>query len=283
MLILDGKLVAQQRRDSLKTEIAAFSKQWGRTPQLTVLLVGENPASQVYVTNKVKACAEVGLLSELIRLPSSTNQAELLARLKSLNQDPAVDGILVQLPLPLGISEHQVNENILPNKDADIFSAQNLGALWSGQSKLAPCTPKGVMTLLAHYGIKLAGLKAVVIGRSNIVGKPMAHLLTQADATVTLCHSKTKNLKEYTSAADLVVVAAGQPRFLGREDFKKDSIVVDVGIHKVDGKICGDVRFEELQGWCQAATPVPGGVGPMTIVTLLENTLALAKLSVGPK
>jgi methylenetetrahydrofolate dehydrogenase (NADP+)/methenyltetrahydrofolate cyclohydrolase len=185
----------------------------------------------------------------------------------------------VQLPLPDQLNEDEINEVLSPLKDVDGFSYTALGKLWGGHKLISPCTPQGVMSILEHYKIKVSGLNAVVVGRSNIVGKPMAHLLTEADATVTLCHSKTKNLREYTTRADLVVVAAGKKEFLGKDDFKKDAIVIDVGIHGTGtGGLTGDVRFQELQGWVAAATPVPGGVGPMTITTLLENTFRLAEL-----
>jgi methylenetetrahydrofolate dehydrogenase (NADP+)/methenyltetrahydrofolate cyclohydrolase len=200
-----------------------------------------------------------------------------------LNADPAVDGILLQLPLPKGLNSDEAIAWISPAKDADCLTAENVGRLWIGRALTTPCTPWGVMVILEHYGIKIAGQNAVVVGRSNIVGKPMAHLLVQADATVTICHSKTKNLHDYTSKADLVVVAAGRPEFLGAGDFKPGAVVIDVGMHRKapgpDGKakLCGDVRLRELEGVLKAATPVPGGVGPMTITMLMENTLCLAK------
>ena len=277
MLILDGKVVSAHRRELLKEKIAQFQNRFRRAPRLVVILVGDNPASQIYVRNKVKACADVGMASTLMSLPSTTDESELLQKIRELNLDSSVDGVLVQLPLPVAISEHRVNEALSPAKDADAFTPSNLGSLWAGISDLAPCTPQGVMNLLDYYKMNVSGLKAVVVGRSTIVGKPMAYLLGKADATVTLCHSKTLDLRSITSTADLVVVAAGRPEFLGRDDFKKDSVIVDVGIHKVDSRICGDVRFRELEGWCRAVSPVPGGVGPMTIVTLLENTLWLAE------
>lgn len=277
MIILDGKQVAAHRREILKGQILSFVAKSKRKPRLTVILVGENPASQVYVANKVKACQDVGMESELLKLPASVSELELLQKLEALNQDPHVDGILVQLPLPAGISEHKINLALSASKDADAFTPLSLGRLWAGLDTLAPCTPQGVMNMLSFYNIETKGRHAVVVGRSTIVGKPMSHLLTQADATVTVCHSKTPDLKKFTEQADIVVVAAGKPLLLGKEHFKKGSVVVDVGIHKVDGKLCGDVRFNELQDWCFAASPVPGGVGPMTIVTLLENTLSLAQ------
>ncbi|MEZ0392046.1 MAG: bifunctional 5,10-methylenetetrahydrofolate dehydrogenase/5,10-methenyltetrahydrofolate cyclohydrolase [Pseudobdellovibrionaceae bacterium] len=279
MKILDGKLVSKARREALKPRIQAFQAKAGRPPHLVVVLVGQNLASQVYVRNKIKACESVGMLSTKIELPENLNQQALEDTIRKLNETENVDGILVQLPLPKGLKEEPILELLSPAKDADGFTFQSLGYLWGGKPFVAPCTPAGVMSILEHYQIKPAGMKAVVVGRSNIVGKPMAHLLTMADATVTLCHSKTKNLREYTLQADLVVVAAGRKHLLGKEDFKKDAIVIDVGMHgSGEGQgVTGDVRFEELEGWASAATPVPGGVGPMTITTLLENTVTLAE------
>lgn len=281
MQILDGKVVAEARRQSLKARISKFRETTGRVPGLAVILVGEDPASQVYVSNKIKACAAVGINSTEDRLPANVTPAELKRTIERLNADPAVDGILLQLPLPQGLSSDQALEWIDPRKDADCLTAANLGRLWSGRPLTIPCTPWGVMVILEHYGITPSGMNAVVVGRSNIVGKPMAHLLTQADATVTVCHSRTKDVAQYTRAADLVVVAAGRKHLLGREDFKSNAIVIDVGMHRdtlANGKskLSGDVRFEQLEGHVRAATPVPGGVGPMTITMLLENTLRLA-------
>lgn len=290
MLLIDGKEVSQIRREALKKKISEFESKSGRPPGLAVVLVGEDPASQVYVGGKEKACAQVGITSFRHNLPKETNAADLQSLLEQLNQDDKVDGILVQLPLPSQLSEEQVLETIEPLKDADGLSYENLGYLWAGRPRVAPCTPHGVMKLLEHYQIEVAGKQAVVIGRSNIVGKPMAQLLQQANATVTTCHSRTTNLEEYTKKADIVVVAAGKPRFIGKEAFQEGAVVIDVGIHRlpegqeIEGpngkksKLCGDVRFEELAEYASAATPVPGGVGPMTITLLLENTLALAEL-----
>jgi methylenetetrahydrofolate dehydrogenase (NADP+)/methenyltetrahydrofolate cyclohydrolase len=224
-------------------------------------------------------------LSFHIELPGEIEEAQLLSLIEDLNAREDVDGILVQLPLPKRLDETRVVERIVPEKDPDGLTSGNLGLLFSGRTRVAPCTPFGVMKILEHYGIQTAGKSAVVVGRSNIVGKPMAQLLLMADATVTIAHSKTPDLKSVTSAADIVVVAAGRPRFMGREFFKKDAVVIDVGIHRVSGdaaqekaKICGDVKYDELAGHVSAATPVPGGVGPMTIQMLLENTLHLAEL-----
>lgn len=278
-LLLDGKLVSQTRREALKPRIQAFEKKVGRKPHLVVVLVGDNVASQVYVRNKEKSCEALGIRSTRINLASQTSQAELNQEIERLNLDDGVDGILVQLPLPSQLDEHQVLEIISPTKDVDAFSYQAMGYLWSGRPFVAPCTPSGVMSILQHFKIDVAGMNVVVVGRSNIVGKPMAHLLTEANATVTVCHSKTKNLRAFTTQADLVVVAAGKKHLLGKDDFKKDAIVIDVGMHgSGEGqKVTGDVRVDELQGWAKAVTPVPGGVGPMTITTLLENTVILAE------
>lgn len=282
MQILDGKLVAQTRRQALKTRVEAFKKRVGRTPGLAVILVGEDPASQVYVGNKIKACQEVGIESTEKRLPATATMAQLKATIQGLNENPMVDGILMQLPLPKGLNAEEAINWILPAKDADCLTAENLGRLWTGRALTTPCTPWGVMAILEHYKIDVTGMNAVVVGRSNIVGKPMAHLLTQANATVTICHSKTKNLSDHTRMAELVVVAAGQAEFLGGGDFNQGAIVIDVGMHrkpKADGKsrLCGDVRLKEIENTVKAATPVPGGVGPMTITMLLENTLRLAE------
>lgn len=282
MLRLDGTLVAKHRRENLKAKIADFTKKSGRAPSLATILVGDDPASHVYVKNKRKTCSEVGIQSVDRDLPGNTSQQLLLATIKELNNDRSVDGILVQLPLPKTLSSDEALTALAPQKDPDGLTYENLGLLWGGKKRVAPCTPSGVMAILSHYKIDVAGMRAVVIGRSNIVGKPMAHLLMEANATVTICHSRTPDLTIHTKEADIVVVAAGQPRFIGREAFRKDSVVIDVGIHRpTEGafanKLCGDVRFEELEGLVKAATPVPGGVGPMTIQMLLENTLVLAQ------
>lgn len=279
MLILDGKEVSATVRASLQPRVSAFKERHGRAPHLTVIIVGDDKASHIYVKNKKVACEKVGMTSTIHSLPDETTQEELNELIIALNQDDAVDGILVQFPLPTHLSSHEVLKTLSPEKDADGLTYASLGYFFAGKPIVRPCTPEGVMTILKHYKIYVEGMRAVVVGRSNIVGKPMAHLLMEANATVTLCHSKTKNLSQYTKEADLVVVAAGKARMLGKEDFKKDSIVVDVGIHGSgnSGKLCGDVRFEELQGWVKAASPVPGGVGPMTITTLLQNTCLLAE------
>ncbi len=285
MLRLSGTEVAKARQVSLRERVEKFVAQNGRKPGLAVIIVGDDSASQVYVRNKVKTSVSLGLESFHFELPASIAEEELIAQIERLNRDETVDGILVQLPLPKHIRPEKALDAILPEKDPDGLTVGNLGLLFAGRKRVAPCTPFGVMAILAHYGIDVAGRHAVVVGRSNIVGKPMAHLLLEANATVTICHSKTRNLIEECQKGDIVVVAAGQPRFLGREAFRKGAVVIDVGIHRPTegefaGKLCGDVRFEELEGWVQAATPVPGGVGPMTIQMLMENTVHLAELRV---
>lgn len=278
MQVLDGKVVAAHVREELKGRVQSCTKLLGRAPHLTVLIVGDDPASHVYVRNKHKACAAIGMGSTVENLPGTITQSELDAAIDRLNADPNVDGILVQLPLPKHLNSERVLEKLSPEKDADALTYGSMGLLWAGRATVKPCTPSGVMRILKHYQISTAGKKAVVVGRSNIVGKPMTYLLTEADATVTLCHSKTKDLRSFTKEADIVVVAAGKARLLGRDDFRRDAVVIDVGMHGTgSGSLCGDVRYEELEGHVAAATPVPGGVGPMTITCLLENTLLLAE------
>lgn len=279
MQILDGKAVSAARREALKPRLEQFKKASGRAVHLAVVLVGDDPASQVYVRNKERGCAELGMQSTRHDLPAGISQKELVALVQKLNQQKDVDGILVQRPLPKHLDENEIFEIISVDKDVDGFSYLALGHLLGGAPKVAPCTPVGIMSILEHYKISVAGMRAVVVGRSVTVGKPMMLLLTMAQATVTLCHSKTKDLRSYTREADLVIVSAGQKHLLGREDFKKDAIVIDVGVHGSGSgkKLAGDVRADELQGWVKALSPVPGGVGPMTITTLFENTVRLAE------
>lgn len=278
-LRLDGLVVAKARRLRLSHDIAQWSqRRGGAKPGLAVVLVGEDPASQVYVRNKIKACAEVGISSFHHHLRATAQQQELLELIAQLNHDPQVHGVLVQLPLPDHLNTREILQSLDPRKDPDGLTAENQGLLFMGSPRVIPCTPKGVVSILEHYQLPIAGSRAVVVGRSQIVGNPMAQLLTQANATVALCHSKTKDIGSYLKQADLVVVAAGQAQRWGREDFCRNAIVIDVGIHRrAEGMgVCGDVRFEELLGWARAVTPVPGGVGPMTITSLLENTFTLA-------
>ncbi|GAB0149570.1 bifunctional methylenetetrahydrofolate dehydrogenase/methenyltetrahydrofolate cyclohydrolase FolD [Marichromatium sp. PS1] len=277
--LLDGKSIAADIRQQIKTRVDALLAAGQRAPGLAVVLVGENPASQVYVRNKRKACAEVGFRSELHELPASTTQDELLALIDRLNADASIDGILVQLPLPEQIDEALVTERILPTKDVDGFHPYNVGRLVLRMPLLRPCTPKGVMTMLARTGQSLAGLDAVVIGQSNIVGRPMALELLAARCTVTICHSRTKDLAEKVRGADILVAAVGRPGFVPGEWIKAGATVIDVGINRTDeGKLVGDVDFAGCAERAAWITPVPGGVGPMTIASLLENTLQAAEL-----
>ena len=277
--LLDGKAIAADLRNQIKARVDARLEAGHRRPGLIVILVGDNPASQVYVRNKQNACEQAGFHSELMKLPADTSQADLLALIDELNGREAVDGILVQLPLPEQIDEDTITERILPTKDVDGFHPYNIGRLVLRQPLLRPCTPKGVMTMLAHTGIDLVGKDAVIIGQSNIVGRPMFLELLMARCTVTVCHSKTRHLADKVRAADIVVAAVGVPRFVQGDWVKPGAVVVDVGINRLDdGSLCGDVDTEaaaKKAGWI---TPVPGGVGPMTVATLLENTLLAAEL-----
>lgn len=277
MKILDGKAVSLKVKENVKVR-ADELKKFGIEPTLAVVLVGEDKASQTYVRAKEKACNEYGIKSVAHRLSENTTQNELLALINVLNLDDSIHGILVQLPLPKHIDTNVVLAAIDPRKDVDGFHAVNVGKLVSGLDGFVPCTPLGVMEILKEYGIDVAGLNAVVIGRSNIVGKPMANLLLNASATVTVTHSKTKNLKEICKNADLIVAAIGKPFFLKADMVKDGAVVVDVGINRLDdGRLVGDVDFEEVAPKCSYITPVPGGVGPMTIAMLLNNTILAAQ------
>lgn len=275
--IIDGKQIAQQVREGLKERVIALSEQ-GKTPGLAVVLVGEDPASQTYVRNKEKGCADVGIYSEVLRLPEQTDEAELLVLIERLNRDPQIDGILVQLPLPAHIDELAVLRAISPKKDVDGFHVQSAGALLVGEDGFVACTPKGIITLIKSTGVDIAGKHAVVVGRSNIVGKPVSLLLLRENATVTVCHSKTADLKRMTLDADILVCAIGKPEMITGDMIKEGAIVIDVGTSRVDGKLKGDVKFDEAQGVAAYITPVPGGVGPMTIAMLLENTVEACEL-----
>ena len=280
MKILDGKAVSLKVKESVKVR-ADELKKFGVEPTLAVVLVGEDKASQTYVRAKEKACNEYGIKSVAHRLSENTTQNELLALINVLNLDDSIHGILVQLPLPKHIDTNVVLAAIDPRKDVDGFHAVNVGKLVSGLDGFVPCTPLGVMEILKEYGIDVAGLNAVVIGRSNIVGKPMANLLLNASATVTVTHSKTKNLKEICKNADLVVAAIGKPFFLKADMVKDGAVVVDVGINRLDdGRLVGDVDFDEVAPKCSYITPVPGGVGPMTIAMLLNNTILAAQAKI---
>lgn len=275
--LIDGKLISAQIRAEIKEETAAFIKERGYAPGLAVVIVGEDPASQVYVRNKARACEEVGFYSEVHRLPAETKQDELNALVDRLNGDEKIHGILVQLPLPKHLDETEVLLRIDPKKDVDAFHPYNVGKIMIGDYDFLPCTPAGVMALLDRSGIDPAGKKCVVIGRSNIVGKPMAMLLLHANGTVTVCHSRTKDLSSVCREADILVVAIGRADFVGADMVKEGAVVIDVGMNRrEDGKLTGDVNFSEVEPIASAITPVPGGVGPMTITMLLKNTLTAA-------
>lgn len=269
MRILDGKACAESRKTGLKQRIQQFQTKAGRVPHLVVVSVGHHVASEVYIRNKQKACENVGMRSSRVQLPENLDQQALHATIEKLDADSAIDGILLQLPLPAQLDAEKLFQVMSPKKDVDGFS---LAAV------VPPCTPLGVIHLLEYYGVAMAGRHAVVVGRSRIVGRPMAELFLEKDCTVTICHSKTKNVSEITRQGDIVVVAAGKKHLLGRGDFKPDAVVVDVGMHgSGSGELTGDVRFDEVKDSVAAVSPVPGGVGPMTIMTLLENTMTLAE------
>ncbi len=270
--IINGKEIAAQIRSELKERVTALTDQ-GRTPGLAVVLVGDNPASQVYVRQKKKACQEIGIYSEEHRLPASITQEELIALIDRLNADPKIHGILVQLPLPDGLDENEVIERIDPKKDVDGFHPINVGRLAIGLKAYVPCTPAGVLELVKRTGTSISGKKVVVLGRSNIVGKPAARLFLKENATVTVCHSRTENIDEECRQADILVVAVGHPQLVKKDWVKPGAVVIDVGINRVDGKLVGDVDFEEVKEVAGALTPVPGGVGPMTIAMLMKNTV----------
>ena len=278
MQIIDGKATSAAIRQELREQTAAFVKSNGFAPGLAVILVGEDPASQVYVRNKARACEEVGFYSEVHRLPESTTQAELLGLIDRLNADEKIHGILVQLPLPKHLDEGELLLRIAPEKDVDGFHPCNVGMLTIGAPAFVPCTPAGIMELLRRYGIDPDGKRCVVVGRSNIVGKPMALLLMAANGTVTVCHRHTKNTEALTREADILVCAVGRAHFLTADMVKEGAVVIDVGMNRDEnGKLCGDVDFETVAPKCSYITPVPGGVGPMTITMLLKNTLKSAE------
>ncbi len=274
---IDGNALAQELRQSFKARVEALAAR-GQRPGLAVILVGEDPASQVYVRNKVNACLNVGMHSEKITYEPTVDQATVLAKIAELNADPAIHGILVQLPLPRHFDEAAVLEAIASAKDVDGFHAENVGALAQGNPRFIPCTPYGVMKMFEKGGVDPAGKEAVVIGRSNIVGKPMALLLINAGATVTVCNSRTRDLAAHTRRADILVAAVGKPRFVTADMVKPGAVVIDVGINRLpDGKLCGDVDFARCAEVAGQITPVPGGVGPMTITMLLANTIEAAE------
>lgn len=276
--IIDGKAVSQFVKDEVKKEVSALGEK-GVSVGLAVIIVGNDPASRTYVNNKKKACEATGIISEEYALPENTTMEELLALIKELNAKKSINGILCQLPLPKHLDEKAVIENIDPIKDVDAFHAVNTGHIMIGDYSFLPCTPAGIMEMLKYYNIEIEGKECVVIGRSNIVGKPMAMLLLQKNGTVTICHSRTKNLKEVTSRADILVAAVGVPYFVTADMVKDGAVVIDVGMDRnKEGKLCGDVDFAEVEKKASYITPVPGGVGPMTIATLMKNTVTAAKL-----
>ncbi|MAX17852.1 MAG: bifunctional methylenetetrahydrofolate dehydrogenase/methenyltetrahydrofolate cyclohydrolase FolD [Nitrospina sp.] len=277
MVLIDGKRVSTEIRGRLEKETAELKTKIGRTPGLATVLVGEDPASAVYVRNKNKICHEIGFQSFGQNLSAETTEEELLDIIKKLNSNDEVNGILVQLPLPDHIDSEKILLSIDPEKDVDGFHPINVGKLAIGNALLTPCTPTGIIALLDYYKIEIPGKHAVVLGRSNIVGKPVAHLLLQRHATVTICHSKTKNLQQVTRQADILIAAVGRPHFVNSDMVKEGTVVIDVGINRVDGKLTGDVDFDQVAEKAGLITPVPGGVGPMTIALLMENTLKAFK------
>lgn len=275
--LLDGRALANELTQAQQVAVAAL-KQQGITPKLVVIMVGDDPASTIYTQSKQKRATKIGIASELKRLSAETTEADLLAVIRQLNADETVDGILVQLPLPKQINEDHIIRAIDPQKDVDGFSPVNLGQLWLNQPGLVACTPNGIMRLLAAHKIDVAEKKVVIVGRSNIVGRPLAALMLNANATVTIAHSRTADLKDLTKTADILVAAIGQPHFFGIEDVKEGAVVVDVGINRLeDGTVTGDVDFDALKEHVSAMTPVPRGVGPMTITMLMEQTIEIAK------
>ncbi len=279
--IINGKEISEATREDIALEVAQLKRQ-GITPGLAVILVGDDPASRVYVNNKKKACAQLGMLSEEYALAADTTMEELLRLIDTLNRRDDIHGILCQLPLPKHLDEKQVIDAISPEKDVDAFHPVNVGGIMIGDYRFLPCTPAGVMEMLRRSNIDVAGKHCVVIGRSNIVGKPMAMLLLHANATVTVCHSRTQNLKEICRTADVLVASVGRAGFVTADMVKEGAVVIDVGINRnADGKLCGDVDFAAVEPIAAAITPVPGGVGPMTITMLMKNTLAAAKYKLG--
>ena len=280
--IIDGKKISAAARAEIAERARRLTEKTGVVPGLAVVIVGEDPASKVYVRNKKKACEEAGFYSVVVELPAETSQEELLARLEELKADPRIHGILVQLPLPEGIDPDAVIAAIPPEKDVDAFHPENVGHIMIGDYRFLPCTPAGVMKMLEYEGIEVSGKECVVIGRSNIVGKPMAMLLLQANGTVTVCHSRTKNLAEVTRRADILVSAVGKAGFVTADMVKDGAVVIDVGMNRnAEGKLCGDVDFAAVSEKASAITPVPGGVGVMTITMLLENTVRAAETAAG--
>ncbi len=277
-MIIDGKKIAQNVLESVKKDAEKLNGK-GMTPGLAVIMVGNNPASKTYVRNKKMACEKAGIKSEEYLLPEDASEKEILNLIDKLNATKEVSGILVQLPLPPNLNSKTICERISPLKDVDAFTSKNIGDLFKGDAKFLPCTPAGILEILKHENINLAGKHCVIIGRSNIVGKPLALLLIQNDATVTVCHSKTKNLEEICKLADIVICAVGKEKFLKKEMVKPGAVVIDVGINRDEnGKLCGDADFENLEPICSKITPVPGGVGPMTVAMLVKNAAKAAEI-----
>ena len=280
MIKIDGKAFSQTVLEKIREEHSQLKEKYGKPAGLAVVIVGNNPASQVYVKNKIRACENVGFYSENIELDENISEKELLQEINKLNKNDRINGILVQLPLPAHINELKIIDSISPEKDVDGFHVSNIGKMVIGdETGFLSCTPYGIMQLLEEYKIEIAGKDAVIIGRSNIVGKPMALMLIQKGATVQVCNSNTKDLRKKLSKADIIIVAAGVPKLLKKEDVKEGAVVIDVGINRVDGKICGDVDYEEVAEKTSYITPVPGGVGPMTIASLIKNTFKSYKNS----
>ncbi len=280
MVKIDGKAFSQVILEKIREEHNQLKEKYGKQAGLAVVIVGNNPASQVYVRNKMKACENVGFYSENIELDENISEKELLQEIDKLNKNDRINGILVQLPLPSHINELKIIDSISPEKDVDGFHVANIGKMVIGdETGFISCTPYGIMQLLEEYKIEIAGKDAVIIGRSNIVGKPMALMLIQKGATVQVCNSRTKDLRKKLNDADIIIVAAGVPKLLKKEDVKEGAVVIDVGINRVDGKICGDVDYEEVAEKASYITPVPGGVGPMTIASLIKNTFKSYKNS----
>lgn len=278
--IIDGKAVSQSVKDRIKEEAAQLKEKYGVTAGLAVIIVGDDPASRIYVNNKKKACEYVGFDSYEYALPEETTESELLELVSKLNNDDRIDGILCQLPLPKHIDENVIINNIASNKDVDAFHPVNVGKIMIGDYSFLPCTPAGVMELIASVGVDIKGKECVVVGRSNIVGKPMSMLLLHKSGTVTICHSKTKDLKAECKRADILVAAVGVPKLIKGDMIKEGAVVIDVGMNRLDnGKLCGDVEFETASKVAGHITPVPGGVGPMTIAMLMQNTLTAAKVN----
>ena len=279
--ILDGKKMSLMLRREIAERVSLLKERAGVTPGLAVILAGNDPASEIYVRNKGNGCRETGMFSETVTLPGDVGQEKLHDEIDRLNSDPRIHGILVQLPLPSHLDETAALSRILPEKDVDGFHLINAGKLMTGQSGVVPCTPRGALYMIRQTGIDLNGKNAVVVGRSNIVGKPMAMLLLRENCTVTLCHSRTRDLSEHTRRADILIAAVGKAGFVTADMVKPGAVVIDVGINRIDGKVCGDVDFESVKEVASWITPVPGGVGKMTITMLLQNTLEAAERSAG--